>query len=269
MINKERLLAISELKCAEKIKQMDDKELESYSQSVKAFTETYPTHEENVKAAMEKKDYDSLASQLSAVCFDLDKIYASDLAEDCRKRIPEFKNLKHEKIEAFVNFFLSNLSMLSIDIQMAEQGLDSSNASQLNNASNTPRKEGNKILAVDDTAFFLTMLKTTLQDTKYKLTCVTSGRDALKYFDKNLPDLILLDIEMPGMNGFELAEKIREKEKYLAILNKYKEQNAPIVFLTGNAKRENVQKAMESGAIDFILKPINKELLLIKIAKYI
>jgi len=74
---------------------------------------------------------------------------------------------------------------------------------------------------------------------------------------------------MPGMDGFELAVKIREKEKYLAILNKSKEYNAPIVFLTGNAKRENVSKAMKAGAIDFILKPINKELLIEKIEKYI
>jgi len=263
MINKERLLAIPELKIAGKIKQMDEKSFENYYQLLKNFTETYPDHEERLKTALQNKAYDSLTTELSAICFDLDKIFAIDLSEDCKKRIPELKSLKPEKIETFINFFTSNLSMLSIDIQMAEKegGGDDNNAE--------PRKEGDRILAIDDTAFFLTMLKTTLQDTRYKITCVTSGRDALKFLDKNTPDLILMDIEMPGMDGFELAGKIREKEKYLAILNKSKVINAPIVFLTGNAKRENVQKAMRAGAIDFILKPINKELLIEKIEKYI
>jgi len=266
MINKEKLLAISDLKIAEKVKQMDDKSFENYYQLLKTFTETYPDHEERIKATMQNKNYDALATELSAVCFDLDKIFATDLAEDCKKRIPELSGLKHEKIETFINFFTSNLSILSIDIQMAEK---EGGESPEENADNAPRKEGDRILAIDDTAFFLTMLKTTLQDTRFKITCVTSGRDALKFLDKNVPDLILMDIEMPGMDGFELAGKIREKEKYVAILNKTQVVNAPIVFLTGNAKRENVQKAMKAGAVDFILKPINKELLIEKIEKYI
>ncbi|WP_461246080.1 response regulator [Treponema sp. R6D11] len=258
MISKVRLLEISELNLAEKIEQMDEKCLEDYSGLLNSFVEAYPEHEENIKSAMENKDYDTLSKHLTAVCELLEKIYADELAQDCRKKINGLENIKYEKLEAFISYFLANLSMLSIDIQMAEQDIDDSAAEIIKNAIKTESAmSDNKILAVDDTAFFLTMLKTALQNTKYKVTCVASGRDALKYLEKNTTNLFLLDIEMPGMDGYELAAKIRE--------NGHK---APIIFLTGNSRRENVAKAMRAGAADFIIKPINKELLLTKLAKY-
>jgi len=259
MISKERLLEISELNLAEKIEQMDENALEEYSQLLNSFVETYPEHEENVKAAMESKDYNALASHFTAINEILEKIYADELAEECKKKINGLENIKHEKLEVFISYFFSNLSMLSIDIQMAEQDIDVSGAEILKSAMKVESTMSDyKILAVDDTPFFLTMLKTALQETKYKLICLASGRDALKYLEKNTANLFLLDIEMPGMNGYELAEKIKE--------NGHK---APIIFLTGNSRRENVTKALKIGAADFIIKPIHKELLLTKIAKYI
>jgi CheY-like chemotaxis protein len=258
MITKERLLSITELNLAGKIEQMDEESLKNYSQLLSSFTHDFPEQEENIKAAIGKKDYDTLTSLLTAICEILEKAYADELVEDCKKRLSGgISSIKHEKLEAFISFFLSNLSMLSIDIQMAEQEIDDSAAELVKSAMNV-QSSSDKILAVDDTAFFLSMLKTTLQDSRYKLTCVTSGKDALKYLENNKPDLFLLDIEMPGMDGYELAAKIREKG-----------HKAPIVYLTGNAKRENITRAMKSGAADFIIKPINKELLLVKIAKYI
>jgi CheY-like chemotaxis protein len=118
-------------------------------------------------------------------------------------------------------------------------------------------KEKN-ILAVDDTAFFLTLLKNSLQDTDYKLTCVISGKDALKYLEKHQPDLFLLDIEMPEMNGYELAAKIKETKC-----------KAPIIFLTGNTEGEYSTNAVKAGAVDFIVKPMDKKNLIEKIKKYI
>jgi CheY-like chemotaxis protein len=97
-----------------------------------------------------------------------------------------------------------------------------------------------------------------LSDTRYILTCVSSGRDALKYLEKHQPDIFLLDIEMPGMDGYELAARIKESG-----------QKAPIIFLTGNAKKEHLARAVKSGAVDFIIKPINKDVLLAKIHKYL
>jgi CheY-like chemotaxis protein len=80
----------------------------------------------------------------------------------------------------------------------------------------------------------------------------------MKYLEKHHPDLFLLDIEMPEMNGYELAARIRKNG-----------EKAKIVFLTGNAKKENVMKAVEAGAADFIVKPVSKEGVLAKITMYI
>jgi CheY-like chemotaxis protein/HPt (histidine-containing phosphotransfer) domain-containing protein len=261
MINRERLLAISDLKLAGKIGQMEEDKLANYVQLLNSFTESFPDHDEKIKAALEAKDNASLAKHLSAVMDILRKIYADELADDCLEHINGLCGEKHEKLESYISSFLSNLSMLSIYIQMAQlkgQADDAAAAPQEEEAARNADGVVKSILAVDDTAFFLTVLKTILQDTEYKLICVTSGNDALKFLERHNPDLLLLDIEMPGMNGYELAEKIRESG-----------QKAPIVFLTGSAKKENVVKAVKAGAVDFIVKPINKKEVIAKIGKYI
>jgi CheY-like chemotaxis protein len=114
------------------------------------------------------------------------------------------------------------------------------------------------ILAVDDSPHSLQNLKLQLADTPYKLICVTSGADALRFIEKKTPDLYILDLEMPEMSGDELAMEILGRGK-----------NAPIIFLTGNSDKDSVIKSLTVGAVDFIVKPINKEQALSRIAKYL
>jgi Response regulator containing CheY-like receiver, AAA-type ATPase, and DNA-binding domains len=252
----EKLLEISELN-TEKIEQMEEDEFINYLQFLNAFTERYPEQEEKINEALKTKDNDALKKNLTDIKEILEKILADEMAQDCAKQINAIGSTSPEKIEAYMRYFLSSLSMLSIDIQMAGQKIETTIALP-QNAQDDKVKSGIKILAVDDTAFFLTILKKILQDTRFKLACVSSGRDALKYLEKHQPDIFLLDIEMPGMDGYELAARIKERG--------YK---APIIFLTGNAKKEYLAKAVKAGAVDFIIKPINKDVLLSKIYKYI
>jgi putative two-component system response regulator len=119
------------------------------------------------------------------------------------------------------------------------------------------KKEIN-ILAVDDTPLFLNLLKVALQGSEYKFTCVNSSRAALNYIELNTPDLFILDIEMPRINGYELAKKLQESG-----------QTAPVIFLTANATPEYVRKAAEAGAVDYIIKPIDSRQVLSKIKKYV
>ena len=254
-INVEKLLAISELKLSGKFEQMDENSFSDYVKILNAFTDNYPDQEEKIKIALKSGDYDTLKKLLIVLNEVLEKILADEMAADCKKQIDAIGKTMPEKIEAFMRYFLSNLSMLSINIQLAQQKID---LTKLPEKENTGSPSDIKILAVDDTTFFQTILKKVLQDTRYKLTCAASGREALKYLEKHTTNMFLLDIEMPGMDGFELATRIREKG--------HKE---PIIFLTGNAKKEHLAKALEAGATDFIIKPINKEILLAKIRKYI
>jgi len=252
-----RLLEISDLKLAGKIEKMGDEELDRYLQQLNTFTENFPEQEEAINEALRTKDNDAFVKKLTEVRDILEKIYADEMAQDCAKQISSIGTTSPEKTEAYMHYFLSSLSMLSIDIQMAGQKTTAP-ASSPERTADDKLRTGIRILAVDDTAFFLTILKKILSDTRYLLTCVSSGRDALKYLEKHQPDIFLLDIEMPGMDGYELAVKIKESG-----------QKAPIIFLTGNAKKEHLAKAVKSGAVDFIIKPINKDVLLTKIHKYL
>jgi DNA-binding response OmpR family regulator len=121
-----------------------------------------------------------------------------------------------------------------------------------------PEKKEIIILAVDDTVMFLNLLKLAFQCTDYKLICVNSGKAALRYLQNNKADLLILDIEMPEMNGYELAIKIRERG-----------YTAPIIFLTASATEGDVRKAVEAGGVDYIVKPIDREQVLSKIKKYV
>ncbi|MGL6226321.1 MAG: response regulator [Thermoguttaceae bacterium] len=103
------------------------------------------------------------------------------------------------------------------------------------------------ILAVDDIPQNLVALKTILGQ-NYKFVGVTTGQSVLQYIETNIPDVYILDIEMPEMNGFELVEQIRRKRKI-----------APIVFLTSCSTREHVMRAFEMGITDFLVKPCNKQ----------
>jgi len=263
MAEREQLLAIKELNLAGKINQLDGGgKLNKYIQLLNSFTENFPEQEEKIKAALEAKDYVSLTKHLLTVQDIMKTIHADGLAQDCIKHINELGSINHEKLEAYITYLLKSLSILSIDIQMTL--FQNQNAVQGQPSQKEPLKndeepqEGKTILAVDDTAFFLTVLKTILQDANRRLVCVTSGDEAMRFLDRHSPDLFLLDIDMPGMDGYELAVRIRERG-----------QKAPIVFMTGNSKKEHVVKAIEVGAADFIVKPINKEDVLSKISKYI
>lgn len=101
------------------------------------------------------------------------------------------------------------------------------------------------ILIVDDNKTNLMSAKTVLSDI-YKITAVTMGAQALKFLENNTCDLILLDINMPEMDGFEVLAKIQEDEKKAQI---------PVIFLTADSDAETESKCLEAGAEDFIAKP--------------
>ena len=102
-----------------------------------------------------------------------------------------------------------------------------------------------KILIVDDDKVSLATAKGVLGD-DYKVFAVLDGSQALKFLEKNECDLILLDINMPGMNGFEVMEKIMESKK---------SKDIPVIFLTSDNEAATETRCFEVGARDFISKP--------------
>jgi signal transduction histidine kinase len=113
-----------------------------------------------------------------------------------------------------------------------------------------------KILIVDDTQMNIEKLKELLGDKSISFTCANDGRTALKLAMKEDFDLMLLDIIMPGMDGFEVCRKMKQ--------NKHTAQ-VPVIFLTGQTEPDSIQKGFEAGAVDYVAKPFNKNELLARV----
>ncbi len=102
------------------------------------------------------------------------------------------------------------------------------------------------ILVVDDDPTNLRMLQEILK-ISYKVYAAPSGERALAFLEKHVPDLILLDVEMPGMSGYEVISRLKESSRWHSI---------PVIFLTAQEGREKEEKAFSLGAVDYIQKPI-------------
>ncbi len=113
------------------------------------------------------------------------------------------------------------------------------------------------ILVVDDTPASLTAIKNVLVPVNhYRVFTAKSADDALRSLERNVIDLILLDIEMPGKTGFDVFEDIRKDEFY---------SQTPIFFVTGTATPEFITRAVSMGARDYVVKPVNADILLKKV----
>lgn len=113
------------------------------------------------------------------------------------------------------------------------------------------------VLLVDDRPDNLFVMETILADLNQNLVCATSAREALKFLLLEDVALILLDVQMPGLNGFELAELIRERERT---------QNTPIIFISATSVDEQyVFKGYSLGAVDYLTKPFTPEILKSKV----
>jgi DNA-binding response OmpR family regulator len=112
---------------------------------------------------------------------------------------------------------------------------------------------GKRILIVDDDEMVLIALNELLSPEGYEVHAVSSGAEALQRLDQNSYDLLMLDVIMPEMNGFELCRKIREKEAY---------RETPTLFLTAKSQEEDRVQGLEAGANLFLSKPISPDKLL-------
>ena len=115
--------------------------------------------------------------------------------------------------------------------------------------------ERKTVFLVDDNTTNLTAGKAALAE-RYKVLTLDSGERLLKILEKNIPDLILLDIEMPEINGYETIK---------AIKNKRETEHIPVIFLTAKSDVDNELEGLSLGAIDYITKPFSPSLLLKRI----
>lgn len=115
-----------------------------------------------------------------------------------------------------------------------------------------------KILVVDDTKTILKMSKFVL-DEKYDVYLSNSGELALEILERKPIDIVLMDVEMPDMDGIETVKRIRKMENIKEI---------PIMFFTAMSSNETVEKCMAVGMVDYIVKPYKPEELLNRLEKF-
>ncbi|MBR8831796.1 MAG: Response regulator PleD [Chroococcopsis gigantea SAG 12.99] len=120
--------------------------------------------------------------------------------------------------------------------------------------------EDNLILVVDDVNKNLQLIIEILDEAGYSTTFANSGKQAIERVRNASPDLILLDLMMPEMNGLEVCKYLRGQIVYELI---------PIIFLTASNEKEYLLKAFEYGAVDYITKPFNSKELLARIKTHI
>ncbi|MCC5876856.1 MAG: response regulator [Candidatus Sumerlaeia bacterium] len=113
-----------------------------------------------------------------------------------------------------------------------------------------------KVLVVDDENDILLIVRTSLKD-DYEVSTACSGTDALAHIEDETPDLIILDMMMPEMDGIEVLERVRANDKTAT---------TPVIFLTGVSERSKIREALDKGTQYYIVKPFKQQDLMNKVA---
>jgi len=116
--------------------------------------------------------------------------------------------------------------------------------------------KGSYLLVVDDDKMIQEVLTIKLERSGYRIKVANNGLDALKLIEEEIPALVLLDINMPGMNGYEVTKKLRSKEETCTL---------PILMLTAYGGLKHITKGLEIGADDYLTKPFEPEEVLVRV----
>lgn len=164
---------------------------------------------------------------------------AWELESAAKRRDVEFIRANHERAVLTYQELLARLGRLFSTAAVVDDAFD--------------------ILVVDDDKINLKTAQRILEKL-FRVTCVESGAEALDAVKKNLPDLILLDIHMPEVNGFDVLEKLKSNELT---------RDVPVIFLSADTDADTERNGLKAGAVDFIHKPFIPDVMLERINRAI
>jgi len=116
------------------------------------------------------------------------------------------------------------------------------------------------VLVVDDNPKNVQIIALILKELNYKIIIAINGKNAIEMVNKKRPDLVLMDVMMQGMDGFEASKIIKSAPE---------NENVPVIFLTALSEKTNIVKGFEAGGVDYITKPFNKEELISRIKTHL
>jgi diguanylate cyclase (GGDEF)-like protein len=121
------------------------------------------------------------------------------------------------------------------------------------------RVEKQSVLIVDDMSANIEILDGILNQ-EYEILFATSGRDALEISREQIPDLILLDVVMPGMDGYEVCKQLKSDSKT---------QDIPVIFITSMGHEEDESRGLDAGAIDYLTKPVRPSIVKARVRNHL
>ena len=116
------------------------------------------------------------------------------------------------------------------------------------------------VLIVDDTPANLEVISETLRDAGFEVAIATSGEQALRQIERQIPDLILLDVMMPGIDGFETCRRLQASDRTCSV---------PIIFMTALSDTDSKVQALELGAVDYVAKPFHEKEVLARVRTHL
>ncbi|WP_023974420.1 hybrid sensor histidine kinase/response regulator [Clostridium beijerinckii] len=116
------------------------------------------------------------------------------------------------------------------------------------------------ILIVDDNPNNIQVVATIISENGYELGIAMNAIEAYKFLEENIPELILLDVDMPEIDGFEVCSTLKKSSKY---------KDIPIIFLTVQDEKDDIVKAFDLGAVDYVTKPFNRKELVSRVRTHI
>jgi CheY-like chemotaxis protein len=114
------------------------------------------------------------------------------------------------------------------------------------------------VMVVDDQRYQFEFISKMLKDEPYHLVFASSGAEAMRILRQTQPDILLMDYQMPDMDGMQVMRWMRSSSHFSVI---------PIIMITSNSEESIVENSLKAGATDFMVKPLNREALIQKVAK--
>ncbi|MDH5657256.1 MAG: response regulator [Spirochaetia bacterium] len=120
--------------------------------------------------------------------------------------------------------------------------------------------EKKKLLVIEDNFFIMRMVQSFLSEIDCQIIHADNGIDGHNIAQKERPEILLIDIMLPGMNGLDIVKSLRNLPEF---------KNTPIILMSANAEEKDIQSGYDSGCDDYITKPFSKEILQNSIKKYL
>jgi methyl-accepting chemotaxis protein/CheY-like chemotaxis protein len=242
-------------------------------EAIDTGVKTVSRHEENIRNAMEEQEVGGrqilqAIARLKEINISVKKGSEGMSASGTEliQKTTEFINISNEALNGMNTIVGGAMGQIQVAVEHVNEVSNENNRnfSDLKNETEkfkiSSGNEKKKILVVDDDVTHLTMAKGMLEQ-DYDVTTVKSGDEALKLFFQGLvPNLILLDLLMPGMDGLDTYSRIK------GISNLHK---TPLAFFTSSDTPANKARAQEMGAVDYIQKPCKKTELLERVARIV